>query len=62
MNQKKTDEMMNIVGNKYILSKLISSRARQVKHEEKLTIGYMAINAASEELLEGKLVYTEDEK
>lgn len=61
MKQSTTDKLMEITGNKYTLSKVVSLRARQLK-EEGITISYLAIEKAAEELKNNEFDYTNKEK
>lgn len=56
------DELIDKTDNKYILSEVISQRARYVKHTQKLTIGYQAINQAIEDLMNDAFTYEEKKK
>lgn len=62
MKQSTTDKLMEITGNKYTLSKVVSLRARQLKEEEGITISYLAIEKAAEELKNNEFDYTNKEK
>lgn len=56
------DELIDKTDNKYILSEVISQRARFVKNEQKLTIGYQAINQAIDDLMNDAFTYEEKKK
>lgn len=51
------DEVLEKATNKYILSKVIAKRARELKQEEDIDIGYQAINSAVEELMNDEFTY-----
>ncbi|HZK09872.1 MAG TPA: DNA-directed RNA polymerase subunit omega [Clostridia bacterium] len=52
MKPYNNDQVLERTENKYILSKVIAKRARQLKEEEDIAIGYMAINRAVQTLME----------
>ena len=51
------DEVLEKASNKYILSKVIAKRARELKQEEDIDVGYQAINLAVKELMGDKFSY-----
>lgn len=51
------DEVLEKASNKYILSKVIAKRARELKQEEDIDVGYQAINLAVKELMSDKFSY-----
>lgn len=53
------DELIEKTDNKYVLSEVISQRARILKREEKLSIGYDAINQAVDDLMNDRFLYKE---
>lgn len=53
------DELIEKTDNKYVLSEVISQRARILKREEKLSIGYDAINQAVDDLMNDRFLYEE---
>lgn len=57
MKHYSNDEVLARTRNKYILSKVISKRARELKQEEDIAIGYNAINRAVEDLMEDKFSF-----
>ncbi|WP_459129449.1 DNA-directed RNA polymerase subunit omega [Guggenheimella bovis] len=62
MNHFTIDELMDKTGNKYVLSEVIAQEARHLKKEKDLTIGYQAINAAIESLMNNEFSYHEGKK
>lgn len=57
MKHFSNDQVLERTKNKYILSKVIAKRARELKKDEDIAIGYNAINRAVEDLMENKFSY-----
>ena len=57
MKHYSNDQVLARAKNKYILSKVIAKRARELRQEEDIAIGYNAINRAVEELMEDNFTY-----
>ena len=51
------DEVLEKASNKYILSKVVAKRARELKQEGGIDIGYQAINEAVDELMKDQFTY-----
>lgn len=57
MKRYSNHQVLKKAENKYILSKVIAKKARELKAEEDISIGYDAINRAVEDLMEDKFSY-----
>lgn len=57
MKRYSNHEVLEKTQNKYVLSKVIAKKARQLKAKEEIAIGYDAINRAVEDLMEDKFSY-----
>ncbi len=57
MKHYNNHDILEKTRNKYILSKVIAKKARELKEEEGITIGYKAINRAVEDLMEDSFSY-----
>lgn len=62
MTKYTIDQLIEKTDNKYVLSEVISQQARKLKRDEKITIGYNAINQAIEDLMEDRFLYDEKKK
>lgn len=57
MKRYSNHQVLKKAENKYILSKVIAKKARELKAEEDISIGYDAINRAVEDLMEDKFTF-----
>lgn len=62
MTEYTIDELIEKTDNKYVLSEVISQQARKLKREEKLSIGYDAINQAIDDLMNDRFQYEEKKR
>lgn len=56
------DELIDKTDNKYVLIEVVSQQARKLKREEKLSIGYDAINQAIDDLMNDRFQYEEKKR
>ncbi len=58
MKDYSIDALMKKTKNKYVLSQVIAKRAREIRSEEGVILGYLAIEQAARELMDDQFSYS----
>ncbi|MDI9471811.1 MAG: DNA-directed RNA polymerase subunit omega [Tissierellia bacterium] len=58
MKDYSIDALMKKTKNKYVLSQVIAKRAREIRSEEGVILGYLAIEQAAQELMDDQFSYS----